>query len=69
MKGLYSDTEVLHVEESPFSRGVVLVHNTRSKDSGFMHKLSLSLHAMNRLVWRERVYMVLITSLDNSNGA
>ena len=48
---------------------VLLVHNTRSNDSWFMHKLCLSLHAMNRLVRREKAYITSKTLLDNLSGA
>ena len=46
---------------------VALFHNTRSKDARFMHKLCLSLYAMNRLMREEAVYIASKTSLDNSN--
>ena len=48
---------------------IVLFHNTRSKDARFMPKLCLSLHAINRLMREEAVYISFssTTSLDNSN--
>ena len=46
---------------------IVLFHNTRSKDARFMPKLCLSLHAINRLMREEAVYISSTTSLDNSN--
>ena len=46
---------------------VILFHNTRSNNARFMHKLCLSLHAMNRLMREEAVYMASKTLLDSSS--
>ena len=61
----YSDNILPSVRDC--STQVVLVHDTRSNDSRFMHKLCHSLDAMNRLAQGETAHIALKTSLDNSN--
>ena len=46
-----------------FFQQIVLVHETRSKDSPlndtqFMHKLYHSLHALSRLIWGYSLYRI-----------
>ena len=41
------------------------IHDSRSNNTPFMHKLCFALHVMNRLAPRETAYIALKTSLDN----
>ena len=61
----------LNITITPFNVYIIFkwVHDSRSNNSRFMHKLCLSLHAMNKLAREETAYVASKTSLDNSNRA